>query len=68
MRTNGVGKTAEAPRKGTILSGGGRRAKISKQELVDCLQSRNVDGPSLVARREYEIPTSELDYGNRGDG
>jgi len=60
VRTNGVGKTAEAPRKGTILSGGGRRAKISKQELVDCLQSRNVDGPSLVARRVYKIPHSEL--------
>ena len=71
VRTNGVGKTAEAPRKGTILSGGGRRAKISKQELVDCLQSRNVDGPSLVARRVYKIPTSELqatEIGVTGDG
>ena len=61
MRTNSVEvNTGKAPRKGTKLSGGGRRAKISKQERVDCLQSRKVDGPSLVARRVYKIPTSEL--------
>ena len=60
VRTIGVGKTGEAPRKGSILSGGGRLAKISKQLLVDYLQSRNADGPSLVARRVYGIPTSEL--------
>ncbi len=65
VRTNGVGKTAETPRKGTILSGGGRHAKISKQELVDCLKSRNVDGLSLIARRVYFGTT---DYGNRCDG
>ena len=69
MRTNSVEvNTGKAPRKGSILSGGGRRAKISKQVLVDCLQSRNVDGPSLVARRVYRIPTSELQAKEIGDG
>ena len=71
MRTKGVGKTDEAPREGTRLSGGGRRAKISKQELVDCLQSRNADGHSLIARRVYKLPTSELqtsEIGVTGDG
>ena len=72
MRTNSVEvNTGKAPRKGTKLSGGGRRAKISEQQaLVDDVQSRNADGPSLVARREYEIPTSELqaEIGVTGDG
>ena len=73
MRTNSVEvNTGKAPRKGTKLSGGGRRAKISEQQaLVDCVQSRNVDGPSLVARRVYKIPTSELqteEIGVKDDG
>ena len=63
VRTNSV-ETSKAPRKGTILSGGGRRAErtISEQQEPACLDgvSRSADGPCLVARRVYRVPTSEL--------
>ena len=65
VRTESVAsKDSKAPRKGTILSGGGRRAErtISEQQEPACLDgvSRSADGPCLVARRVYRVPTSEL--------
>ena len=47
---------------GPTMRGGGRRADISEQQVpVDLkMHSRSADGPSLVARRVYKIPHSEL--------
>ena len=44
------------------MRGGGRRADISKPQVPVELKvhSRSVDGPSLVARRVYRVPTSEI--------
>ena len=63
VRTESVAsKDSKAPRKGTTMRGGGRRANISAQQVpVDLkVHSRSADGPSLVARRVYRVPTSEL--------